>query len=274
MTFHRINPRLASEQAVGVVVVGAGGTGSQVITALAQMHHALVALGHAGLDVTVVDDDIVSEANVGRQWFFPADVGRYKAAVLVQRVNLTLGTTWSADSSKLTASCKLRAPLVIGCVDTRIARFNIMRAMEEGRGGRSYYLDFGNRQYTGQVVLGEVSNARRTTNEPDKLPHVGELFPEVMDAAIVDPDEGPSCSLADALRKQSLFINRALVAHGMAMLWELLHMGQIDYHGVFVNLKTGKTASLPVDPAVWKRYGYTTAKKTIRKTCGRTKAKA
>lgn len=271
---HYINSRLASDKAVDVVVVGAGGTGSQVITALAQMQHALVALGHPGLDVLVVDDDVVSEANVGRQWFFPADVGHSKAAVLVQRVNLTLGTDWRAESVRLTASHRLRSPLVIGCVDTRVARFNIMRAMEEGtKDGKAYYLDFGNRQYAGQVVLGEVSKARRKTNPKDKLPHVGELFPEVMDPNVVDPDEGPSCSLADALRKQSLFINRTLVAHGMAMLWELFHTGQIDYHGVFVNLKSGRTTALPVDPAVWERYGYGRSKEKIRR-CGRAKAKA
>ncbi|MBI2770559.1 MAG: PRTRC system ThiF family protein [Burkholderiales bacterium] len=265
---HFINPRLASDKAVDCVVVGAGGTGSQVITALAQVQHALVALGHAGLNVTVVDDDIVSEANVGRQWFFPADVGKSKAEVLVQRVNLTLGTDWHAEPVRLTASHKLGHPLVIGCVDTRVARFNIMRAMEEGSMGPAYYLDFGNRQYSGQVVLGEVTRARRKTNQASKLPHVGELFPEVMDSAVVDPDEGPSCSLADALRKQSLFINRALVAHGMAMLWELLHTGRIDYHGVFVNLKSGRTTSLPVDPNVWAKYGYGKSKTRIRR-CGR-----
>lgn len=267
--FHYINPRLASQDAVEVVVVGAGGTGSQVVTALAQMQHALVALGHAGLNVLVVDDDIVSEANIGRQWFFPGDVGQYKASVLVQRVNLTMGTNWQSEPSKLTASCRLRAPLVIGCVDTRVARFNIMRAMEEGRGGRGYYLDFGNRQYTGQVVLGEVTNARRRTNPHDKLPHVGELFPEVMDPDVVDPDEGPSCSLAEALRKQSLFINRTLVAHGMAMLWELFHVGRLEHHGVFVNLKSGRTTSLAVDAEVWKAMGYGRVKTRIRRR-GRT----
>ena len=88
------------------------------------------------------------------------------------------------------------------------------------------------------------------------MPHVGELFPEIIDPKVVDPDEGPSCSLAEALTKQSLFINRTLVAHGMAMLWELLHTGEIDHHGVFVNLKTGRANSLAVDPKAWARFGY------------------
>jgi PRTRC genetic system ThiF family protein len=245
-------------------VVGAGGTGSQVITALAQMHHALRCLGRGGFQVTLVDDDIVSEANVGRQWFFRSDVGQYKAEVLVNRVNLTLCTAWHASNSKITASSRVNQQLVIGCVDTRRARFAILRAMEESGPSMAYWLDFGNRRSDGQVVLGQVTKARRKTNPPDKLPHVGELCPEIVNPKIQDPDEGPSCSLAEALTKQSLMINRTLVAHGMAMLWELFHTGEIDHHGVFVNLKTGRTNPLPVDPKTWARFGYGTTKARFR----------
>lgn len=262
---HHLNARCATTTPLAVLVVGAGGTGSQVVTALAQMHHALTQLGHPGLDVTVIDDDTVSEANVGRQWFFASDVGQFKAEVLVSRVNMTIGTRWKAACCKIGASDRLPHPLVVGCVDTRMARFNIMRAIEEGTIGSSYYLDFGNRRYDGQVVLGEVSRARRKTNDPTKLPHVGELFPEVIDPNVVDPDEGPSCSLAEALTKQSLFINRTLVAHGMAMLWELLHTGQLDHMGVFVNLRTGRSTPLPVDPKAWERYDYGKTKSHFRR---------
>lgn len=48
-------------------LIGAGGTGSQVLTALARMNHALIELGHAGFIVKLWDDDKVSEANLGRQ---------------------------------------------------------------------------------------------------------------------------------------------------------------------------------------------------------------
>lgn len=271
---HHIHSALATPRPVDVLVVGAGGTGSQVVTALAQMHHALTSLDHPGLQVTVLDDDTVSLSNIGRQWFFKADLGQSKAEVLVNRCNLTLGTSWRAVRGKLSASDRVAHALVIGCVDTRESRYAIMRAMEEGIRGRSYWLDFGNRRYEGQVVLGEVSRARRKTNEPDKLPHVGELFPEAIDPSAVDAEEGPSCSLAEALRKQSLFINRTLVAHGMGMLWELLHTGQIDYHVVWVNLKTGRSSSLAVDPAAWERFGYGRKKAQIRKSKMRAKKKA
>ncbi len=45
---------------VTVILIGAGGTGSQALTLLARMNSALMGLGHPGLFVKVYDPDIVS----------------------------------------------------------------------------------------------------------------------------------------------------------------------------------------------------------------------
>ena len=52
---------------ITVNLIGAGGTGSKVLTALMEMNHSLVELGHAGLQIRLWDDDIVTNANLGRQ---------------------------------------------------------------------------------------------------------------------------------------------------------------------------------------------------------------
>lgn len=53
----------------------------------------MIALGHpGGLEVTVIDSDQVSEANVGWQMFYPSDVGLSKATVLVNRINMAMGS--------------------------------------------------------------------------------------------------------------------------------------------------------------------------------------
>src|ERR1700761_2543145 len=44
---------------VTINLIGAGGTGGQVLTALARMNHALIALDHPGLMVRLWDDDKV-----------------------------------------------------------------------------------------------------------------------------------------------------------------------------------------------------------------------
>ena len=82
---------------VTVFVIGAGGTGSQVVTCLARMSVALQALGHPGLHVTVFDPDTVTGANIGRQLFSEAETGLNKAVALVTRINRFFGYTWEAS---------------------------------------------------------------------------------------------------------------------------------------------------------------------------------
>ncbi len=38
---------------ITVNLIGAGGTGSQMLTALARMNHSLIALGHAGMQLNL-----------------------------------------------------------------------------------------------------------------------------------------------------------------------------------------------------------------------------
>ncbi|MBU4005801.1 MAG: PRTRC system ThiF family protein, partial [Gammaproteobacteria bacterium] len=138
MTIHHLVPELLTRE-VRVTVIGAGGSGSQMLMGLAQLHTAMLALGHpGGLDVTVVDADQVSEANVGRQMFYPSDVGLSKASVLVNRINMAMGTGWKAQMRRLTAGESLRTDLAIGCVDNRLARKAILESV--GRAGGGYWL--------------------------------------------------------------------------------------------------------------------------------------
>ena len=80
------------DRRIDIVMVGAGGTGSNVFDALVQLHHGLLAVGHpAGLKVTLYDDDVVDLPNIGRQRFVHADLGHNKAVTLINRYNLAYG---------------------------------------------------------------------------------------------------------------------------------------------------------------------------------------
>lgn len=68
---------------IEINLIGAGGTGSKVLTALMEMSHSLTELGHAGLQVRLWDDDIITEANLGRQRFAPSETGLYKSVALM-----------------------------------------------------------------------------------------------------------------------------------------------------------------------------------------------
>lgn len=81
---HLIDPALL-EGRVKIHLVGVGGNGAQMAACLARLDIAMKALGHPhGLHVTAYDADRVSEANVGRQLYSPADIGRHKAIVTMR----------------------------------------------------------------------------------------------------------------------------------------------------------------------------------------------
>lgn len=257
MMTHKVPANLLTK-AVSVLLVGAGGSGSRMLEKLVALHRAMKARGHPyGLDVLVIDPDTVSPANIGRQAFYPGDVGAYKAHVLVNRANMALGDVmWQAQAATLDTRSSLHAfDLVIGAVDNRAARLGILRGLEGTMSGTRYWLDMGNRKADGQVVLGQVSSARSTKDKVDRLPHVGELYPELIDPAFEDVDNTPSCSLAEALEKQSLLINPTVADFAANLLWQLFSKGEIDTHGVFVNLERNMVMPLRVDPEVWKRFG-------------------
>lgn len=246
------------ERKVRVLVVGAGGTGSHVINGLVQLHTALIALGHpAGLHVTVIDDDTVSESNVGRQAFVWSDIGQPKATVLVNRLNQAYGLNWDAHTARLSNDedhWNFTGEMVIGCVDNRAARSAISKLKRP-----SLWLDMGNSVNEGQIVLGELGNRPTVWVRGEKrlrIPTIADLFPETANAQLDAADDAPSCSLAEALEKQGLFINRAMALHGLNLLWLLFRHGSLDHHGLFVNLANGRTQPLMIDPATWARMGY------------------
>lgn len=237
---------------ISVCLLGAGGTGSQVLTGLARMSHSLNALGHAGFQVSLWDDDIITEANMGRQLFAECEVGLSKAAALITRTNRFFGTRWKSVEKTFTADSQQRAAIYISCVDTAPARFGIAEALEQIKCVSShsdtprYWMDFGNSKNTGQLILSTIGSIRQPVsnlyNTVEKLPFVTEEFGGLLTAAA--DDDTPSCSLAEALEKQDLFINSVLAQMGCALLWQLLRNGMTARRGVLLNLENFTAQSL------------------------------
>jgi len=259
MEIHRIHPDLLERQ-VRVLAVGCGGTGSAVVAGLPYLHQSLVAHGHpGGLHVTVVDGDTISPANCVRQPFARSEIGLNKAIVLVNRINLFWGLKWDAVPAHLRAGTfisrsysgdDLRAHVVVGCVDTRAARAVIRDAV--GKWSTvSYLVDLGNSADSGQFILGEPLNERNRRSGL-RLRTAAELYPEIVDPSL-DNDGEPSCSAVEALDRQSAFVNSTLAQHALALLARLFRYGEINYHGGFINLATGVTSVLRIDPKYWKR---------------------
>ncbi len=110
-------------------------------------------------------------------------------------------------------------------------------------------MDFGNGKDTGQVVLSTIASVKQPKSEKfetvDILPFVTEEFGELLRQSENDNDT-PSCSLAEALEKQDLFINSAMAQMGCSLLWQLFRQGMISERGFFLNLGDFRAMSLPI----------------------------
>ncbi|MDP3539135.1 MAG: PRTRC system ThiF family protein [Ferribacterium limneticum] len=255
---HLIDPALLDRR-VSIHLVGVGGNGAQMAACLARLDIAMKALGHPyGLHVTAFDADRVSEANVGRQLYSPADIGRHKAIVTIHRLNQFYGLDWIAHPTRYEAFetnrySPLSADILVSCVDSRSARRILHEAVFDGGGRYRYWLDLGNTEASAQVVLGQ--GPRRAKGEVNlRLPCVTELFPELLDASVPD-DNRPSCSVRVSLVSQGLFINDVAVRFAAQLLYELFSKGRLDQHGVVVNLDSKRTGPIEVDPKTWARFG-------------------
>ncbi len=227
-----------------VNVIGCGGTGSQVMTALGRMNYALKKLGHPGLHVTAFDADIVTAANCGRQLFSEQEIGSNKASALVTKLNFFFGTKWESVSEHYKEGSPM-ANITVSCVDTAKARLEICDSFMHPTNTTDehatyYWLDMGNLADRGQVVLGTAP--LRNVVQPKKRNDCVSTLPDVTKVFdlrnVKEKDQGPSCSLAEALSRQDLFVNSAIANAGMALLWKMFSVGYLDMQGAFLNLST------------------------------------
>lgn len=204
---------------------------------LCQLQKALQGLGHPGLQVTAFDPDNVSEANLGRQLFTECDLGQNKALALVHRLNIAFGLDWSAIPLAYRPH-QSEPDLLVSCVDSKQARAAIHDRIQHG--DLHYWLDLGNGSDFGQVVLGQAGASRK------RLANVADLYPEMLEGF---ENDAPSCSLAEALSHQELFINRTLTAFALHLVWSMFRRGEIRVAGCFLNLQQMTTVPIPLRAA-------------------------
>lgn len=231
---HKIDQQLLNGPMVHVV--GAGGNGSMLLPHLARIDLALRSLGRTlPLRVMVFDPDDVEESNLGRQAYSRADLGRNKAVISVERTNLFFGTKWQAVTKKYfewdySSAVQVRsANIIITCTDNLESRRQVRRAILDGQ----YWLDLGNTNTKGQVILGGCG-----------LPALFDLHPELLTAK--EDTTTPSCSVAESLARQDLFINPLLANLAGQLLWTLLRKGELSHHGFYANLESGRVTPIPI----------------------------
>jgi len=252
MRTHYLENYLAQAQhKITIDLIGAGGTGSHVLSNLAMISKSMVGLGRQPLFVRVYDPDIVEPHNIGRQMFSPADVGRGKATVMTERINRFYGLDWHSYEQRYGyIHPPQRRPtysnITISCVDSVKSRKEIGAILNPKKlyhSGQSYetgfyWMDIGNDKSSGQVILGTVRKIGQPgTQTRAHLPTFLKEFPKAKDIK-----GQPSCSMAESLASQDLFVNKLLASYATHMLWDLLRDYMITYRMIYMNLDSMKVS--------------------------------
>jgi PRTRC genetic system ThiF family protein len=146
------------------------------------------------------------------------------------------------------------AAIYLTCVDTVAARFTVADVLKElaatngyHRNKPKYWLDFGNSKASGQVILSTIGAIKQPQSQlfetVNTLPFVTEEYGELL-LQSESGDNTPSCSLAEALEKQDLFVNSTLAQMGCSLLWNLFREGMTAYRGFFLNLSNFNTTAV------------------------------
>lgn len=242
--------------ALKVVVVGAGGTGSALLSKLFQMNATLQKLGAPALDVVVYDDDTVAMPNIGRQSFYEFDIDRPKAEVLVERFNQFGATNWVAKVERFSATSESLGyrdggVILFGCVDNAPARKELHKAMHSFSRWGCVYVDAGNANRSGNVIVGMSAqvNGRKVV-----YPTVYDLYKSQLDEW--KPVAGDSCSHEESIQRQDFGLNDMMAVLSSQVLWQLVRHGKCAYQMASVDFETGVMQSFQPDPDYWSMFGY------------------
>ncbi len=205
-----------------IMLIGAGGTGSTLALFLAGLaFHAR----HKGIqvDLTLVDHDVVEMKNCGHQAVSlqSAQIGRVpKVADLTLRLNAAYGLgieawpeRYEGDMARSwfhqAGGAQATAHLIIGCVDNHLARREIAETIALFD-GHIYALDCGNEQYSGQILIGNLTDMSRIKLDSLGLCN-GLPSPYIQEPDLLEPDpneQAPSCAEMMLAETQSLMVNR------------------------------------------------------------------
>lgn len=235
-----------------IYIVGLGGTGSQIARSVGRIVYDMRLAGMQVPRIVLIDPDTVEKKNVGRQMFTEGDIGQPKAHVVMRRLNMALGLDTVAiakPASKDTIPDSGYSSLVIGAVDNHIARKEIAN-------NSKLWIDAGNHESTGQVIIGNTATLSAITHQFEKerdryswMPNAALLFPGLLEAEPPKPVPAPDASCAElvAAREQDLLINDWLAVVTSQYVYKLLHRQPITTFLTFIGADAMSVRSVPIN---------------------------
>lgn len=234
-----------------ILLVGAGGTGSALALALAGLAYHARQKG-VQVDLTLVDHDTIQARNVGRQPFGVASAlagDVYKVADLALRLNAAYGLDVSAWPERYEAGLASewfnhntgghsQPHLIIGCLDNHLGRRELARTVAAFH-GRLWGLDCGNERFSGQVLIGNMTDISQITL--DRLGLCSGLpSPYIQEPDLLEPEgteRPPSCAEMAMMGEQSLMVNRMAAAIAAHLVYNFVLRRQVTQLGVYFNLE-------------------------------------
>lgn len=264
---------LPAAESLSLVLIGCGGTGSWLAPAVVRVARLLIEKFDKDVSVHFVDPDVIEAKNVYRQNFCAAEIGLNKADSLAFRYGLAWGVevnSWSKPFRDVAASSYAdNTVILIGCVDRSSARHEILRATS--RLQRGWWLDCGNFQSAGQVLLGSTFNRPpdpfQLPNFCSWLPLPSKQHPELVydtpqpgitSAFPAEPllSEHAQMSCADLalLDSQGMSINQRIAAEAADYLVRMLLTKDLTRFATYIDLASGSTRSRYITPTSLEAY--------------------
>lgn len=220
---------------------------------------------NSNLPLYLVDPDRVEEHNILRQNFFAADIGKFKAQALAERLSRQYGRSISYITTPYDGEMfdrrmgsgmvsKAISMLVIGCVDNAFARRSIAKSLEWDR----WWLDSGNGHHSGQILLGNaktkaaVAGAFHSRSQTvTSLPSPALQLPALLSPS-TDPSPRQDCAEAVADNAQSPTINQMMAALLVDFVYRLL-TNRLTWMGVYVDQEAGTLQPVQATPELVSR---------------------
>lgn len=243
------------------IVVGAGGTGSFVVPALARLIFELNQQQNKSAEMLIVDPDVVENGNIPRSNFCFAEVGRYKAQTLAERVSMAWGIESSFSCEKFDPDKHLKSSnsdyrnltIIVGCVDNYLARREMHRALDEfrsyGDASRAWWIDGGNGKTSGQVLLGSTTKRLKPeqyftgTSICRALPAPSLQHPDLLEPEKIEARSDVSCPERVRQGEQGLNINQRVAIEMAEMLSSMLLTRTLKRFAVYFDLDSGSGKS-------------------------------
>ena len=226
-----------------------------------------IARTYKSAELLIVDPDIVEANNIPRSNFCFAEVGRYKAQTLAERVTTAWGieTSFSCESFdpekhfKNSNSDYRSLSIIVGCVDNYRARREMHRALDEfrsyGESSRVWWIDGGNGKTSGQVLLGSTTKALKPeqyftgTSICRALPAPSLQHSDLLKPEKVEAKSDASCPERVRLGEQGLNVNQRVAVEMAEMLSSMLLTRTLKRFAVYFDLESGSTRSAYCTPS-------------------------